>query len=140
MPERVVFDTNVMISGLVWRGRAYQCLLLARTRVVQALYCTDMLAELSEKLRYKFGFSENRIQATIYEVRRFAERVEISNSLRVVSADPDDDKFIECAVVGKADVIVSGDYHLLDLRRYGQIPILSAAEFVARIAGQAGPG
>lgn len=132
MPERVVFDTNILISGLLWRGKPYQCLLLARSGIVQAVYCPPMLAELTDKLRHTFGFSENRIQAVLYDLQRVAERVDIAGSLRVVAADPDDDKFIECAVAAGAAVIVSGDHHLLDLGKYGDIQILTAAEFLAR--------
>ena len=54
MAERVVFDTNIWISGLLWRGKPYQCLLLARTGVVQSVYCPPMVAELAEKLRQAF--------------------------------------------------------------------------------------
>ena len=50
MPERVVFDTNVWVSGLLWRGKPYQCLLLARAGVVQIVYCDEMAAELSRTL------------------------------------------------------------------------------------------
>ncbi len=53
MAERVVFDTNAMISGLLWKGKPYHCLLLARARVIQSVYCDAMLAELTEKLRTK---------------------------------------------------------------------------------------
>jgi predicted nucleic acid-binding protein len=45
--ERVVFDTNIWISGLLWRGKPYQCLLLARGQAVQHVHCTEMLAMLS---------------------------------------------------------------------------------------------
>jgi predicted nucleic acid-binding protein len=96
-----------------------------------------MLAELSEKLRHKFGFSEDHIQAVVYDVRAFAERVDISGTLEVVTADPDDDKFVECAVVGGAAAIVSGDHHLLDLGSFGAIPILSPGEFLTWSAGRA---
>ena len=136
MSERVVFDTNIVISGLVWRGQAYQCLLLARSRLVQALYCSEMLAELSEKLRHPFGFSENHIQAVVYDMRRFAELVEIKGKLHVVEADLDDDKFVECAVVGHADAIVSGDRHLLSLSEYRGIQMLSATAFLEWVAGR----
>ena len=84
MPERVVFDTNVWISGLLWRGRPYRCLLLARGKVVEAVYCDPMAAELSEKLRSRFGFSENRIHAAIYDLRRAATRVDITGNLQIV--------------------------------------------------------
>ena len=134
MPDRVVFDTNIWISGLLWRGKPYQCLLLARGQAVQHVHCTEMMAELSEKLRETFGFSENRIQAVLYDLRRVSERVEISGRIQAVADDPDDDKFIECAVVAGASAVVSGDHHLLKLGEYEGIPVLSAAEFIARFA------
>ena len=134
MPERVVFDTNIWVSGLLWRGKPYQCLLLARGKAVQHVHCTEMIAELSEKLRETFGFSENRIRAVLYDFRRVSERVEITGEIQVVVDDPDDDKFIECAVVAGASAIVSGDHHLLELVNYEGIPMLSAAEFLACFA------
>jgi putative PIN family toxin of toxin-antitoxin system len=134
MSERVVFDTNIWISGLLWRGQPHRCLLLARAGVVQLVYCRAMAAELSRKLREVFGFSENRIRAVLYDLRRMAESVEIAGDLRVVADDPDDDKFVECALVADASLIVSGDHHLLDLGEYKGIQVLSAAEFVARFA------
>jgi len=132
MPERVVFDTNIWISGLLWHGRPYQCLLLARAGVVQLVYCHAMAAELAQKLRQAFGFSENRIQAVVYDLRHVSEDVEITGDLHVIADDPDDDKFVECALRGRASWIVSGDHHLLDLGEYEGVRILSAAEFVAR--------
>ncbi len=115
MPERVVFDTNIWISGLLWRGKPYQCLLLARGQVVQPVHCVEMVAELSEKLRETFGFSANHIQAVLYNFRRISEQVDITGDLHIVTDDPDDDKFVECALVAGATVIVSGDHHLLEL-------------------------
>ena len=134
MPERVVFDTNVWISGLLWRGRPYRCLLLARARVVEAVYCDPMAAELSEKLRSRFGFSENRIHAAIYDLRRAGTRVDITGNLHIVTDDSDDDKFIECAIVAQAKIIVSGDHHLLRLGKYGDVTILTTADFLERDA------
>jgi predicted nucleic acid-binding protein len=84
VPERVVFDTHILISGLLWRGKPYQCLLLARSGIVQAVYCPPMLAELTDKLRHTFGFSENRIQAVLYDLRRVSTRVDVAGDLRIV--------------------------------------------------------
>ena len=132
MAERVVFDTNIWISGLLWRGKAYQCLLLARARVVEHVHCSEMIAELSRKLRGTFGFSENHIRAVLYDLRRISQAVAITGDLHVVHDDPDDDKFIECAIVAGAEVIVSGDHHLLDLGQAEGVRVLSPAEFLAR--------
>jgi uncharacterized protein len=134
VPERVVFDTNIWISGLLWRGKPYQCLLLARGQAVQHVHCIEMMAELSQKLRTTFGFSENGIQAVLYDLGRVSEQVEITGKVHVVANDPDDDKFIECAVVAGASAVVSGDHHLLELGEHEGIPVLSATEFLARFA------
>jgi len=114
--EHVVLDTNVTISALFWRGAPYRVVLLAKAKVVQAVYCDEMLAELADKLRGKFGFDESRVHATLYQIRQYAEQVKITGTLHVIPDDPDDDKFVECANVGQARWIVSGDKHLLTLR------------------------
>jgi putative PIN family toxin of toxin-antitoxin system len=90
-----------------------------------------MLGELTQKLRDKFGFSESHIRAVAYDYRRISVRVEIAGDL-VVTEDPDDDKFVECAAVSGAAAIVSGDHHLLTLGKYEKIQIVSAAEYLAR--------
>ena len=132
MAEQVVFDTNLWISGLLWRGKPYQCLLLARSGLVQPVYCLPMLSELTQKLREPFGFTENHIRAVVYDYRRISQRVEIVGDLCIVSDDPDDDKFVECAVVSGASAIVSGDRHLLNLEETQGIRVFSAAAYLAR--------
>ena len=133
MPERVVFDTNIWVSGLMWRGNPYRCLLLARAGVVRPVPCQPMLAELSRKLRDVFGFSENHIRAVAYDLRTISDRVEITGEVRVVEEDPDDDMFVECALVAGALKIISGDHHLLNLGHCRGVSILSAAEFLASL-------
>ena len=82
-----------------------------------------MAGELSEKLRNTFQFSENHIEAVMYDLRRTCTQVRITGALHVVTADPDDDKFVECAVVAGAKLIVSGDGHLLKLGQHGDVQI-----------------
>ncbi len=133
MPTRAVFDTNVWISGLLWHGKPYQCLVLARAGLIQVVYCQQMLAELATKLREKFGFSETRLQAVLYNLQRIAERVEISGALHAVPEDPSDDMFIECALASGTRWIVSEDRHLLAVGQYQGISILTAADFIAHL-------
>lgn len=90
-----------------------------------------MAAELSEKLREKFGFSENDIRAVMYEYRKISRQIVITGDLHVVDADPDDDKFVECAVIGGVNIIVSEDKHLLRLAAYNTVRIVAAQEFLA---------
>jgi len=133
MAERVVFDTNILISGLLWKGKPHQCLLLARSKIIQSIYCDQMLGELTEKLRTKLNYTENHIHAVVADIRRYSERIEIMGNLQVVRGDSDDDKFIECAVFGKAEFIISSDHHLLDLGGYQNIKILSPEDCLLRI-------
>jgi predicted nucleic acid-binding protein len=89
--ERVVFDTNVAIAGLLWRGNAHQCLLLARAGLVEAVCCQEMMAELADVLRRKFRFSKSRVRAAVNEVERLGLRVAINGELRAVATDPHDE-------------------------------------------------
>lgn len=133
MPTRAIFDTNVWISGLLWRGKPYQCLVLAYAGLVQVVYCQQMLDELATKLCNKFGFSKMRLQAVLHDLQRIGERVEISGDFHVVGDDPSDDIFIGCALVSGTRWIVSGDRHLLAVGRYQEISVPTAADFIAQM-------
>lgn len=132
MADLVVFDTNVWISGLLWRGAPYRCVLLARAKVVRPVYCSEMLAELSRKLRNPFGFSENELAAVLYDYKRISTRVAIDDTRRLVPDDPDDDKFLACALVADCRVVVTSDKHLLSLASCEGVELLRPAAFLAR--------
>ena len=135
MPWVVVFDTNILISALLsLRGPPFRCLALAKERVVQSVTCQEILEEFQEKLEGKFSYSLQRAHTAATEVRELSRLVTITHSLKVVTADPDDDKVVECAVVGGATHIVTGDRrHLLPLGSYQGIAIVSAADFLALV-------
>lgn len=133
MATRVVFDTNILISALLsLNGAPFRCIALARSGLVQSVTCTEILDEFAEKLRTKFAFDEERVLQAAGEIRECSEVVAVPGILRVVADDPDDDVVIECAVVGEASVIVSGDKHLRSLARYQTIPIFTAADFLSQ--------
>jgi len=134
MTTRVVYDTNILISALLsLTGAPFRCLALGRSGTVQSVTCWEILDEFSDKLRIKFAFEEDRVQQVLDEIIAFSEIVEIPGLLQIVANDPDDDMVVECAVVGKASVIVSGDKHLRTLARYETIRILSANEFLVSL-------
>ncbi|MBD2080305.1 putative toxin-antitoxin system toxin component, PIN family [Leptolyngbya sp. FACHB-17] len=129
-----VFDTNILISALLsLNGTPFRCLALAKIGQIESVMCQEILDEFSEKLTLKFRFSEEVARTAIEEVRQFSRLVEISGALRAVSDDTDDDMVVECAVIGKATPIVTGDKHLLALGSYQSIAIVKAAEFIALI-------
>lgn len=131
----VVFDTNILLSALLsTNGNPFRCLTLAKIGQVESVTCQEILDEFAEKLLVKFKFSEEMTQAAVEEVRQFSRLVEISGTLKAVPDDPDDDMVIECAVIGNATHIVTGDRHLLSLTSHQDIAILKAAEFVTLLS------
>jgi uncharacterized protein len=133
----VVFDTNILLSALFsLQGSPFACLALAKQRVVQSVTCQEILDEFREKLENKFSYTPQSAQAAVDEIRQISQLVVITGTLKVVAADPDDDKVIECAVMGNATYIVSGDRrHLLPLGSYQNIAIVSANEFLTLVQG-----
>jgi putative PIN family toxin of toxin-antitoxin system len=131
----VVFDTNILFSGLGWRGKAHQCLMAAREGIVESVTCQEILAELEAVLRLKRNMPEDDIVEAVNEILLFSRVVQIANTLTGVVSDPEDHKVLECAVVGGASHIVTGDRrHLLPLGSYQGIAIVSAADFMGLVA------
>jgi uncharacterized protein len=131
----VVFDTNILLSALLsTNGHPFRCLALARIGQVESVTCLEILDEFAEKLLVKFKFSEEMAQVAVGEVRGFSRLIEISGTLKAVPDDPDDDMVVECAVIGNATHIVTGDKHLLSLTNHLGIAILKAAEFIALLS------
>jgi putative PIN family toxin of toxin-antitoxin system len=127
-----VFDTNILFSGLGWKGAPFYCLQLARQRKVASVTCREILVELETKLVQKRGMPTSQAARAVLEILLCSRLVTITNSLKAVASDPDDNKIIECAVVSGATHIVSGDRrHLLSLGNYRGIPIVSARDFLS---------
>ena len=133
MQPIVVYDTNVLISGMIWGGVPYAAIELAKRGSVEAITCTEILDEFEEKLTTKFNFSPSQTSEVITNLLGFHQTVKITNSLTGMTLDPDDDKIVECAVVGGATHIVIGDRkHLLPLENYQGILIVTSADFLAQ--------
>jgi putative PIN family toxin of toxin-antitoxin system len=130
---RVVLDTNALVSALLFSGVASKLVSLWQNGSIAPLLSREILDEYLRVLSYpKFALSEEEIKELIQEeILPFAEVVKPKKRLRVVRRDPSDNKFLECAVAGKATVIISGDKDLLSLSRYRQIRIQSPAQFLA---------
>jgi putative PIN family toxin of toxin-antitoxin system len=135
MQPIAVYDTNILFSGIGWRGSPYRCLELARQGIVDGLTCSEILDELGEKLTTKLNFSLSETTDVIADLLGCLRVVKITNMLKAILADPEDDKIIECAVVGKATHIVTGDRrHLLPLGSYQGVLIVTAADFLAQFS------
>lgn len=130
--KRVVLDTNVLVSVLLFTGELARVAGLWQNGEIIPLISKETYDELRAVLAYpKFSLSPGEIQEIIAkEILPYFEVVEISKNITGVSRDPEDDKFIACAICGSADFIVSGDKDLTDLRSYQTVRILRVHDFL----------
>ena len=131
---RAVFDTNVLISAFVFPGgapeSAYRAALSGRATLVTS---PPLLAELARALADKFGWEEAMVETAVGQVARIGTVVRPRDTLSVIEHDPDDDRVLEAAREGSADVIMSGDRHLLELGSWEAIRIVRVAELLEEL-------
>lgn len=130
---KVVLDTNILISALLFRGELSRIVDLWRDGRIVPVVSKDTFQELRAVLTYpKFRLSFAEINALVEEeILPFFDVVEVPEDVKGICADPDDDKFIACASAASADFIVSGDRSLRDVGTCGSIRIIGASEFLA---------
>jgi len=127
---KVVFDTNVFISAfIVPGGQAERALLLARARHFVLFTSVPILTETAQKLRSKFEQSERDIRQALKFISRAAEILKPKARLRVLKDIPDN-RILECAFEARADLIITGDGHLLRLREFEGTSIIRLADFL----------
>ncbi|MBD5441034.1 MAG: putative toxin-antitoxin system toxin component, PIN family [Treponema sp.] len=137
---RIVIDTNVVASGIVFGGKPERLLELAIKNDVEMCVSPQILAEYDEIIaRLSAKYLAHTIEITLQDLTDNALLVTPSQTV-TVCRDPDDNKFIECAMEGKCLYIVSGDNDLLDLRSYADVEIVTVAEFFERYGNQFSDG
>jgi putative PIN family toxin of toxin-antitoxin system len=127
---RVVADTNVFISALLFGGLPGEFLRLALLREFTLVASSTLLDELDGKLRGKFAISDRDALAIRAKIEAGATVVNPNIELHAVPDDPDDNRVLECALAGKANCIVSGDRHLLRIGNCEGIEIVSVRQFL----------
>lgn len=132
---RVVLDTNVMVSAILGgtTGKILDFWLAERFELIVS---DAVLKEYRDVLtRPKFAFDKDTINEIVYYIFTKAAFVTVNQAVHMISRDYADNRFLEAAIAGKADCIVSGDRHLLDLGQYRSIPIIKPNEFLRRLSG-----
>ena len=129
--DRIVVDTNIYISAIFWGGKPREIIDLGRDNRVHIFTSLEIENEIAEKLRAKFRLNEEEINQILLDFSTLPVPVKVTTKIEVIPDDPEDNKFIECAVISGANYIVSGDKHLLDLKEYSGIKILKASEYLA---------
>lgn len=131
---RLVLDTNVVASAVLWGGVPRQLLQAGREKRVSLFASIRLLAELTDilvrpKFEKKLAASGLTIEQIVDRYAELAAVVQPAAIAPTVLDDPDDDQVLACAVAARADLIVSGDRrHLLPLGRFEGMPIVSPAE------------
>jgi putative PIN family toxin of toxin-antitoxin system len=96
------------------------------------LYCTASIDEIVRVLSSKFELDVSEIYRVILDIKSIGKRITISSKEHPINEDHSDNLFINLAIDGNAKIIVSGDSHLLKLKSYGEIEIITVDEFVKR--------
>jgi len=121
---RIVLDTNVLIAASLKGGLSEDILKLPHTRLITLLTSKDILEELERKLKTKFKWTDRDIHLFTSYIKKIAEVVKIAEKVTIIKRDPGDNKILECALSGNADLIVSADLDLIKLKKIRGIAII----------------
>jgi len=127
---RIVLDTNVIVSALVFGGVPRGVLELAEAGQCEFFYSEPIQSEVRRVLAEKFDWSEAMLREALSVLWSMGSIVAPRASIHAVVDDPDDDHILECAVEARAQFIVSGDRHLLALEKYRSVSIVTPRQFV----------
>ncbi|MBI4684797.1 MAG: putative toxin-antitoxin system toxin component, PIN family [Nitrospirae bacterium] len=138
--KRIVLDTNTLISGLLWDGKEAGIIERTEKKEIKLFISPALLDELEgvlkrEKFCKRLEGKEYTVDKAISKIVLIATLVEPIHKINVIRNDPEDNRVLECAVSARADIIVSGDSHLLDIKNYSGIDIMTATEFIKKLKG-----
>ena len=128
--KRVVLDTNILISAFFWNGNERQVLLKCRMNNLKSVLSSEILDETKRVLQKKFALPQEKIDEFIRDVLLFSEIVVIKGDIDVIKEDPSDNIVLETAIRGNADIIITGDNHLLKIKVHKGITIVQASKLV----------
>ena len=130
---RVVIDTNVLVSALLFSGRTGMLRDLWKSGRIIPMVSKETFAEFRRVISYpKFKLSQREIRSILNEeILPFVEAVEISGQVTGICRDPHDDMFLAVAVCGSAQYLITGDQDLLVLKNYSKTQIVTVAEFLS---------
>jgi uncharacterized protein len=131
---KVVLDTNIYISAILFGGKPDVIRKLSRERKIEVLISEEIISEIVGVLEQKFGWERSDLDQIVEEIRELNTLIVTSRYISLIKNDETDNRIIECAIEGNAQYIISGDKrHLLPLKEYREIKILTPDEFLKLI-------
>lgn len=131
---RITVDTNVLISALGWKGAEAAVVEMVLESKLELCLSAQILSDFYRVTQYpKFGFKDEEIDGFIGRLLPVIVFVRPVQKVDIITADPDDNMVLECAIAGRASYIVTGDKHLLQLGEYAGIKIVKASELLQEI-------
>ncbi|HLC70865.1 MAG TPA: putative toxin-antitoxin system toxin component, PIN family [Candidatus Nanoarchaeia archaeon] len=135
---KITVDTNILIAGTLWYGASFKILRAVEEKKVDLIISPEILEEFITAMEYpeiqeKIKNKNLEMKFTAVKIKEIATIVYPSQKLQAVPDDPDDNIIVECAVEGKVDYLISKDNHLLKLKSYDGIPIITPEEFLKLI-------
>lgn len=128
---KITVDTNILISSFICVSAvAVKVIDLAEEGLYEIAVSEDIIKEFKKVAKVKFEWNDEKNTAAESILRRLCTVVNPSVRVKAVKQDPDDDRIIECALESKSGYIVTGDKHLLNLKEYKSIKILTPAQFI----------
>lgn len=133
MTPQVVLDTNVLVSALLFKGSLSKMVDLWKRGRIKPVFSRAIFQEFIRVLTYpKFALTPGEILTLLEEeVLPYFEVVKVIRKVKGICRDPADDKFLSCALAGRAIYLVTGDEDLLVLKQYQQTRIINPADFAA---------
>ena len=128
---KITLDTNVLISATFWHGDSDKIIEKVESKEIELVLSKEIIEEFAKVLKYKD--IQEKIKNKNLEMKRTVEKiisiskiVEPLEKLNIVNEDPDDNKILECAKSGEVDFIISNDNHLLKLKEFENIKIITS--------------
>lgn len=129
MAEIVVFDTNVLISATLWDDSVAQKLLFkCMNNHIKIFSSQEIIEEYKRILIRDFDYNEQEVGELLEKILEFLNLVTPSKKVEIIKEDSTDNKIIECALESEAEYIISYNKHLLKLKEYENIKIITPEE------------
>ena len=128
---KITLDTNFLISATQWDNSvAFKLLKRLLEANIKIFTTKDILDEFSEVLQRDFKYNKEETTNILEEILVFVNIIEAQEKIKIVKDDPDDDKIIECAIASNSNYLVTYDRHLLKIKKYKSIKIITPEEML----------